>query len=154
MIRLGDSRTVATAALLIGTACALGRRRRLAVLAVAGPGITGVATTVLKRAIGRRIGGGYAFPSGHAGGLTALATVVGLVAVGHAEPAPGPGLCATGLATVSGVTLAGAAMAVALVANDEHRWTEAVGGSSTAVGVVLGTGLLIDRVAGGRSPRG
>jgi membrane-associated phospholipid phosphatase len=79
LVRLGSPTSVVLIALgLAGVCLALGRRR-LALLAIAGPGITGVCTTLLKPALGRTISGGFAFPSGHTGGATALGLVVGLL---------------------------------------------------------------------------
>jgi len=67
---------MAGAALIAGVCLLLGRRR-LAALAVLGPGLAGVATTVLKPAIGRQLdvpaGLWFSFPSGHTAGAAAIA---------------------------------------------------------------------------------
>lgn len=61
---------------VLGGCCLLVRRPRLAMLAVAGPLLSGATTTALKAPVGRTINGEYlAYPSGH----TAVATALGLV---------------------------------------------------------------------------
>ncbi len=65
---------------LAGLCLALGRRR-LAVLAVAGPVLTGVATTVVKPVIERTKNGDLSYPSGHMGSAVAVAIVVALLLV-------------------------------------------------------------------------
>ncbi len=148
VVRLGDARNVVAAALVLAVVCLLLGRPRLALVAVAGPAVTGVVTTVLQPVIGRTIEGGYALPSGHAGGLTAVATVLGLLAITSAHER----LRSTGLVALCGVVLAGFVMAVALVVNDEHYWTDTVAGSCAAVAVVCGLALLVDLVFGRTAP--
>ena len=125
-------------------------RRRLAVLAVLGPGLTGVATTVLKPVFDRTLGGAPAYPSGHTAALTALAIVtalllVSLIRVGTVWKAVLVGLAALG---------AGLAMAVTLTVLDIHYPTDTIGGFGTAVAVVLAAALVLDRVAEARRPPG
>ncbi|MGH3996095.1 MAG: hypothetical protein ACRDTJ_01365, partial [Pseudonocardiaceae bacterium] len=66
MVILANPLPVVTAAVALGgISLALGRRR-LGALAILGPGLTGVATEILKPLIGRTIvGGGFIYPSGH-----------------------------------------------------------------------------------------
>jgi membrane-associated phospholipid phosphatase len=141
------SSVIVLAGLLAVLAFALSRRR-LAVLAVLGPGLTGVATTALKPVFDRTLSGALAYPSGHTAALTALAIVtalllVSLIRVGTVWKAVLVGLAALG---------AGLAMAVTLTALDIHYPTDTIGGFGTAVAVVLGAALVLDRVAEGRRP--
>ncbi|MBN9100031.1 MAG: phosphatase PAP2 family protein [Pseudonocardia sp.] len=142
----GSPPVVVLVAVLMACVCLLLGRRRLAVLAIVGPGVTGVATTLLKPALGRTIGQGYAFPSGHTGGATALGLVAALLLVSLVRPGRVGGL--TMLAV--GASVAGGCVGAAMVAVDAHYPTDIIGGYCTAVVVVLGFALLLDRV----SPRG
>lgn len=139
----GSPPVVVLLAVLLSVLCLLLRRGRLAVLAIAGPGVTGVATTVLKPVLGRTIGAGYAFPSGHTGGATALGLVAALLLVGLVRPGRVGGL--TMLAV--GASVAGGCVGAAMVAADAHYPTDVVGGYCTAVLVVLGLALLLDRIS-------
>jgi membrane-associated phospholipid phosphatase len=133
----------AVAALCLG----LGRRR-LAVLAVAGPGVTGVATTLLKPALGRTIEGGFAFPSGHTGGATSLGLILALLVISLVRPGRTGGLAVLAI----GALAAGGAVGSAMVASNAHYPTDAIGGFCTAVIVVLGLALLLDRIPPVRRP--
>ena len=81
VMALGSPSSVVVLAFAASAVCLVLGRRRLAVLAVVGPGVTGVCTTLLKPALGRTIGGGFAFPSGHTGGATSLGLVAALLAI-------------------------------------------------------------------------
>ncbi|MCA1683398.1 MAG: hypothetical protein LC685_05375 [Actinobacteria bacterium] len=147
VVSLGNPLPVATAALaLSGLSLMLGRRR-LAVLAILGPSLTGVATTVFKPLIGRTLYGYFIYPSGHEGAATALGLVSALLLVNVLRT--GPWLSASLLA--AGAVVTGGGMAVALVAVGFHYPTDTVGGFCTAVAVVLGTALVLERLADGRS---
>jgi undecaprenyl-diphosphatase len=150
MVILGNPLPVAGAAVALGgISLALGRRR-LAALAIIGPGLTGVATEILKPLIGRTIvGGGFIYPSGHTGGATALGLIAALLIVNVSRPSPRAGV--TLLA--AGALLTGGAMALAVIVGKFHYPTDAAGGFCTAVAMVLGTALLLDRWADGRSKR-
>lgn len=150
LLILGNPLSVAaSAAALGGISLALGRRR-LAALAIIGPGLTGAATEMLKPLIGRTIvGGGFIFPSGHTGGATALGLVAALLLVNVLRPGPRAGVTLL----VAGSLLAGGAMALAVVIGKFHYPTDAVGGFCTAVATVLGTALLLDRWADSRLKR-
>ena len=146
---LGNPRSVIVLAGLLAVLAFVLSRRRLAVLAVLGPGLTGVATTVLKPVFDRTLGGALAYPSGHTAALTALAIVtalllVSLIRVGTVWKAVLVGLAALG---------AGLAMAVTLTVLDFHYPTDTIGGFGTAVAVVLAAALVLDRVAEARGPR-
>jgi len=139
---------VVLAVLLAGLALALGHRR-LAVLAIVGPGLTGVATTTLKPIIGRTIDGGFAFPSGHTGGATALGVVAALLLITVLRPATGT----SALLLAAGALGSGGAMALALVADRIHYPTDTLGGFCVAVATVLTSALVIERWAERRRRR-
>lgn len=130
---------VVLAVLLSGLALALGHRR-LAVLAIAGPGLTGLATELLKPLIGRTFNGDFAFPSGHAAGATALGIVAALLLIGALRPE----LRTSAALLAAGAVLSGGMMAFALVASRDHYPTDTIGGFCIAVGVVLASALLIE----------
>jgi undecaprenyl-diphosphatase len=87
----GDPPVAGALMFLLVVVCLFWKRRRLAVLAVAGPVLTGAVTSGLKPIVGRTIHGDHlSFPSGHTGQLAGLALVVGLLLVdvaGSARPA-------------------------------------------------------------------
>jgi membrane-associated phospholipid phosphatase len=142
VILLGNPVTVVVlAVLLAGLALALGHRR-LAVLAIVGPGLTGVATTTLKPVIGRTIDGGFAFPSGHTGGATAIGVVAALLLITALRPASGT----SALLLSAGALVSGGAMGLALVVDRVHYPTDTVGGFCVAVAVVLTSALVIERL--------
>ena len=140
--------SLAAAAAALGTGGLLLRRPRLAVVAFGGPVLTGVATTVLKRTFERRSRfGKLAFPSGHAGAVTAVSLVGGLLVADVLVADVPAGRAAVRLALVgAGATAAGAGMGVTLTALGLHDPTDSVGGIATAVAVVGGTALAVDAV--------
>ncbi|GAA1860712.1 phosphatase PAP2 family protein [Pseudonocardia ailaonensis] len=144
LTRFGSPPLVVAAALLLCAVCLVLGRRRLAVVALVGPGLTGLATTLLKPTIGRTIGdGGYAFPSGHTGGATSIALVAALLLVSLVRPGR-----TTGIALVVVIALvAGGTIGTAMVAIGAHYPTDTVGGFCAAVALVLGTALALEAVA-------
>lgn len=138
---VGEPLVTAVVAGLLAAACLALGRRRLAVVAVAGPGLTGVATTVLKPVIGRTIHGSYlAYPSGHTAAVTVLALVVMLLAVDLLRAGRLPGV----LLILAGAGAGGATMAWSQVALGAHYPTDTIGGFCTAMAVVPATALLVD----------
>ena len=129
-VSLGSPPSVVVLAFALSAVCLLLGRRRLAVLAVVGPGLTGVCTTLLKPALGRTLEGGFAFPSGHTGGATSLGLVLALLLIsllrpGRARSARDPG----GGRVWSSAAGSGAAM----IASNLHYPTDTLGGFCTAV---------------------
>ncbi|MDN5860938.1 MAG: phosphatase PAP2 family protein [Pseudonocardia sp.] len=117
------------------------RRRPLAALALLGPGLTGLATTGLKPALGRTVGeGSWAFPSGHTAGATALGLTLAIAAF----PLLRPGRRAALGVLACGALLPGTIAGVGLVLVRAHYPTDVVGGLATAIVVVLGTALMLD----------
>lgn len=118
---------------LLAAACLVLGRRRLAVVAIAGLGLTGVATTALKPLIDRTIHGGYlAYPSGHTAAATVLALLVALLAVDLLRAGRLPSV----LLVLAGAGSAGAMMAWSQIALGAHYPTDTIGGFCTAMAVV------------------
>lgn len=138
---VGEPFVAAVLAGLLAAACLALGRRRLAVVAVAGPGLTGVVTTVLKPVIGRTIhGSNLSYPSGHTAAATVLALVVTLLAVDLLQAGRLPGM----LLILAGAGAAGATMAWSQVAEGAHYPTDTIGGFCTAMAVVPATAMLVD----------
>lgn len=146
---LGDPGPVVVGALLLAAICVAVGRRRLALVAVLGPGLTGVATTALKPVFGRVLEGGFAYPSGHTAAVTALGLVVALLVTDLVRAGPAAGALLLALGAVGGGTL----MAVSLIALDIHYPTDTVGGFGTAVALVVGSAVLVDAFAVRRAAR-
>jgi len=144
---VGEPRVAVVLAGLLAVACLVLGRRRLAVVAIAGMGLTGAVTTVLKPVIGRTIHGDYlAYPSGHAAAATVLVLVVTLLAVDLLRAGRQPGM----LLILAGAVAAGAPMAWSQVALGAHYPTDTIGGFCTAMAVVPATALLVDWLAARR----
>jgi membrane-associated phospholipid phosphatase len=142
---LGNPFTVIVLAGLLGVLALVAGRRRLALLAVLGPGLTGIATTGLKPVFDRTLSGEPAYPSGHTAALTALAMVAALLLTSLISA----GVVTRVLLIVVATVGAGAAMAIALTALDIHYPTDTIGGFGTAVAIVLGAAVILDRLAEG-----
>jgi undecaprenyl-diphosphatase len=141
---------VVVLAFALSAVCLLLGRRRLAVLAVVGPGLTGVCTTLLKPALGRTIEGGFAFPSGHTGGATSLGLVLALVVISLLRPGRGGGLAIL----AAGGLVVGGGVGAAMIASNSHYPTDTLGGFCTAVAVVCSAALVLDRMAEHRMASG
>jgi membrane-associated phospholipid phosphatase len=147
---VGAPLVTAVLAGLLAAACLVLGRRRLAVVAVAGPGLTGVVTTVLKPVIDRTIHGSYlSYPSGHTAAATVLALVVTLLAVDLLRAGRLPGV----LLILAGAGAAGAMMAWSQVDLHAHYPTDTIGGFCTAMSVVPTTALLVDWFAARPTPQ-
>jgi membrane-associated phospholipid phosphatase len=140
---LAHPRSVIVLAGLLAVLAFVLSRRRLAALAVLGPGLTGVATTLLKPIFDRTLSGSPAYPSGHTAGLTALAIVTALLLVSCIRM----GVVETAVLVTLTTLGAGLAMAVTLTALDLHYPTDTIGGFGTAVAVVLAAALVLDLLA-------
>lgn len=144
---VGDPMVTTVLAGLLALTCLALRRRRLAVVAVAGPALIGIATTVLKPVIGRTIhGGNLAYPSGHTAAATGLALIITLLAVDLFRAGRLLGV----LLILAGAGVAGAAMAWSQVALTVHYPTDTIGGFCTAMAVLPAAALLVDSFAGRR----
>lgn len=148
IVRLGGPVPIFAMAVLLASVSLATRRPRLAVLAFAGPGATGLVTTVLQPLVGRTLEGDFSLPSGHTGVATAISAVAALVVIGSVR---------TRLVTVAAVAAAvvfavGTVMGIALIANGLHYPTDVVAGFCAALAIVLGLGLGLDSI-GARARR-
>src|SRR5918993_14360 len=140
--------TVAAGALAL--LCLVARKPRAALLAVAGPGLTGLVTTFGKPVVDRTIGReeSLAFPSGHTGGATSLALVCALLLAAALELRAGETLL---LAAASAV-VAGGAVGTGMVVAGAHYPTDVVGGFCTALaGATASSGVWYGMCACTRS---
>jgi membrane-associated phospholipid phosphatase len=144
---LGNPASVIVLAGLLAVLALVANRRRLALLSVVGPGLTGLATTGLKPLFDRTLDGEPSYPSGHTAALTALAIVAALLLASLLRA----GMVARVLLVAVTAVAAGAAMAIALTALDIHYPTDTIGGFGCAVAAVLGTALVLDRAAESRA---
>jgi membrane-associated phospholipid phosphatase len=103
---------------------------------------------LLKPALGRTIDGGFAFPSGHTGGGTSLGLVAALLAISLLRPGRVGALVILAVGAVG----IGGSVGAAMVALNAHYPTDTVGGFCTAVVVVCGAALLLDRLATALAP--
>ena len=144
---VGTREPVAAMTLALILACAVTRRWRGAVLAVAAvPIAIGLTEYVLKPSVGEAIG--QAFPSGHATSMFALAASCAvLLANPPRRRVPG----GVRLLLVLMAVLLAVGVASAMVANGAHSFTDAVAGAAVGTGVVLACALTLDAL--GSRPR-
>ena len=136
---LGGQKFVAAMTIALMLACALTRRWRGVVLTVAAvPIAVGLTEYVLKPTVGDAIG--QAFPSGHATSSFALAACFAVLLANPPLRVP----ARVRLLLVFVAFLLAAAVAAAMVANQAHTLTDAVGGAAVGTGVVLGCALTLD----------
>lgn len=148
LVRLLGPRTVVVTAAGLGLLCLALRRPRLAAVALGGPVLAGICTTALQPVVGRTLEGGFALPSGHTSGVTAVATAGLLVAMNLAgERARAVAYIGTPM-----VIAVSATMGVALVANRLHYASDVAAGFCTAIAVVLGTAIVADVWVSARDP--
>jgi membrane-associated phospholipid phosphatase len=143
---LGDVSLVIAMTAVLVVACAAVRRWRGAVLAATGM-IAAAALTevVLKPLVGRTLGGGLSYPSGHATSSFALATMCAILFT-HAPSPRVPAIVRRLL--LLGAFLLAAAVSFAMVALNNHYFTDIVGGAAIGTAAPLLTALLIDLVCG------
>jgi membrane-associated phospholipid phosphatase len=139
---LGTLRPVALITLALVVACAVTRRWSGAVLAaVAMPVATGLTEYVLKPFVGRVIE--QSFPSGHATGMFALATICAILLVDPPRRhVPG----AVRLLLVLAALMLAAAVSASMVAIGAHHFTDAAAGAAVGTGIVLACALSLDLV--------
>ena len=144
---LGTLKPVTLMTLALVLACAATHWWSGAILAVvAEPVAVGLTEYVLKPSIGQAMwwGTSHSYPSGHATGMFALATIC---AVLLRDP-PGRRVSVViRLLLVIIVVLLAVAVAAAMVAIGAHTFTDAVGGAAVGTGVVMACALALDLVA-------
>jgi membrane-associated phospholipid phosphatase len=141
VIGVFDPVPLAVLVAVLAVTCLVVGRRRLAVLAVAGPVATGLLTTVLKPVIDRTKNGDLAYPSGHMGAAVASALVVALLLVGLVSM----GRWLTIVVLVAVPAVVGVVVGFAMTVTNYHYLTDAIGGFCVAVAVVLSLAVLLDR---------
>jgi undecaprenyl-diphosphatase len=139
---LGDPVPVTIVTTLIALACALARWWRAVVLtALATLVSSGLTEGVLKPAIGRTIEGALSMPSGHTCAVFTLATLGAVLLSGR------PPDRLRRLIILAAYALA-VAVAVAMVAQGYHYFTDTIGGAAVGAGTVLAGAFGIDAAAG------
>jgi membrane-associated phospholipid phosphatase len=134
---LGDLPAVTVMIAILVLACLLRRRYRgAALVAISVPAAALITERLLKPLVGRTSLGFLSFPSGHATGTFALATVITVLLVG----APG----AVRLAAAVAAFGAASAVAAAMIALGLHYFTDTVAGAAVGGGTVLATALVLD----------
>lgn len=142
---IGDVTPVVVMISVLVLACLVTRRGRGAVLAaVAVPAAAGLAELVLKPLVGRTLLGALSFPSGTEARVFAVAAVF---AVLMADPVRPRIPAAVRLAVAVAVLLAAVAVGVAMVALNQHYFTDTLGGAAVGIAAALATALILDRLA-------
>lgn len=139
---LADPIGVVIGAVAVAVAAVATRRWRVAAVALLGPLLAGVATTTLQPLVGRTLQGGFALPSGHTAGATAVAAVAVLLALGLARRR----IRALAVAGFALVVLISAVMAVSLIASGFHYLTDTVAGFCTGAAAVATVALAVDPI--------
>ena len=142
---IGDLTPVVVMISVLVLACLVTRRGRGAVLAaVAVPAAAGLAELVLKPLVGRTLLGALSFPSGTEARVFAVAAVF---AVLMADPVRPRIPAAVRLAAAVAVLLAAVAVGVAIVALNQHYFTDILGGAAVGTAAALATAIILDRLA-------
>lgn len=143
VIALGNLASMVVLVVVVTAVCLAVGRPRMALLALGGPALTGVLTSILlKPLVGRTLDGAESYPSGHTGAATALTLVVALLLASAVRSTAARIVIVVVLTLVVATT-----MATALVVQHVHYPTDTVGGACTALVAVLTVALVIDRVA-------
>jgi undecaprenyl-diphosphatase len=133
--------------LMLAAACLRFGKRRLAVLAIAGPAAADAIVILMKHIVGRTIHhAGLSYPSTHSAQTTGLAIVAAFLAIDLLDLQGGAGaIMVLGAATVSALV-----MGWALVADGVHYATDTFAGFCIAVAIVplaaWCTDLIGDRI--------
>jgi membrane-associated phospholipid phosphatase len=131
VVDLGSRRFVIPAAFLLALLALVGRDRIAALVAVGGPGLTGGLTQYLLKPVVNVPDGPRAFPSGHAGGITAVALVA--VVLVYRRWGWLPALLVAPLAAAPALLVGAAVLRL-----NFHYPTDVLGGSLLAATIVLG----------------
>jgi len=146
LAKLGDQLPVTVMAVALVVGCLLVRRWNGAVMVAVGTSAAIVVTEyLLKPLVGRTLGGGDSFPSGHATGMFAIATAFCVLIA-----APPRLKLTTWQRRVLAVCafLFAASVPVAMVGLNHHYFTDIVAGAAVGIGMVLVTALVLDWLGG------
>lgn len=149
VVQLGDPIPVTAMTTALVIACLAARRWRGAVLAAVSVTAAAVLTElVLKPLFDRTLQGNLVFPSGHATGTFALATVCVVLLAGPPRLAGRPRLPgAVRLCLALTAVLAACTVAATVIALGYHYFTDTVGGAAVGTAVVLATAFVVDRLS-------
>jgi membrane-associated phospholipid phosphatase len=123
-------------------------RPRIAFVTAAGVGLTVLAASVLQPTVGRTLEGNFALPSGHTSGAVAISAAASLLLISVSR-AWLPAVAVASALVVLGMSLV---VAAGLIVNGLHYTTDTVAGFCTAVAIVYGLALLVDRVLDPQTP--
>lgn len=129
------------AAGVLAVVSGIGRRWRLAALAVLAPALTIGLTELGKQLVDRRIDGFLALPSGHTAGATSVFLVLGVAVLGRVRRK----VRVAAALVAAAVTVGGALVGLLMVSVHDHYATDTIAGYCIAVAVTLGLALTIDR---------
>jgi membrane-associated phospholipid phosphatase len=140
LARLGDLPAITGITAILMLVCLLRRRYRGAALfALSVPAAAVITERLLKPLVGRTLLGFLSFPSGHATGTFALATVIAVLLAGAPRI---PRAVRLAIAVIA--FAAAAVVAAAMIALGFHYFTDAVAGAAVGTGTVLATALVLD----------
>jgi uncharacterized protein (DUF427 family) len=142
LIDVADPERVVIICAVLAVVALASRRWRGALLVVlAVPLASAITEFALKPLVDRHYGVGLAFPSGHLTGVTAMAGVTIVLAIGPAH-LPLPRLARWLL--VAAAVAAVAAVVLGVIALRYHYLTDTIGGAAVGTAVVTGTALTLD----------
>jgi membrane-associated phospholipid phosphatase len=149
LVKIGGPVSVTVLTVLLVAALLYLHRPRGALLAALASPVASVLTEwVLKPIVERTRGGSLSYPSGHATGIFAVATVVVVLVLDGVPPRLPVAARLTG--AIGALALA-TVVAAASVAVGDHYATDTLGGACVAVATVLIIGLIVDAVADARA---
>jgi membrane-associated phospholipid phosphatase len=142
---LGDPSWVVVICAAAVAACLLARRWRGALLvAIAVPVAGGLTDHILKPLVDRTAGGSLEYPSGHTTAVATMVVAAVLILTGPGRPALPAALR---WVLSAGLLALIPCVAVGLVINHFHYFTDTVGGAAVGIAVALGTALALDAAA-------
>jgi undecaprenyl-diphosphatase len=142
LANLVDTVPVVLVATVLAVLFLASRRWGLAVVALAGPGATGLVVELAKHLVDRTLDGKPSLPSGHTAGVTSLLLVVALAILGRVRGHVVPKAAFAMLLVTAGA----AGVGLTMVLLRWHYATDTVAGFGTAIAVTIGLALLIDVV--------
>lgn len=145
-VKPGDLVPVIAVSAAIAAGCLIARRLNGAVLAVAAvPAAAGLGDGLLKHLFHRTYLGVLSFPSGH---TTSVSGVTATIAVLLLVPPQRVRTRALRIAVVAAAGLITVVVAIGVIGERFHYFTDTVAGAAVGVGTVLGLALLLDLITG------